>query len=152
MNKQLVKDLMTGEIITVTPKTSLKEAHRLMNNHRIRRLPVVDRDQVVGIITLGDVREAEPSGATSLTVWEINYLLSELTVQKVMTRNPTTVSPDDTVARAAGLMLEGRISGLPVVDDKGKIVGIISEADIFRYVVQEWGQTKLEQGELAVAA
>jgi CBS domain-containing protein len=95
--------------------------------------------RLVGIVTLGDVREAEPSDATSLSIWEINYLLAQLKVEKIMSQNPITISPNATIGEAAWLMLEYKISGLPVVDKAGGIVGIITESDIFRLVVQQWG-------------
>lgn len=138
MKKELVKDWMTQKVITITPDTPLPDAHRLMTEHRIRRLPVVKDDRLVGIVTLGDVREAEPSDATSLSIWEINYLLSKLTVEKLMTKNPIIISPDATLSQAAWTMLQYKISGLPVVDDAGRVVGIITESDIFRLVVKAW--------------
>ena len=138
MKKELVKNWMTREVITISSKTTLPEAHRLMDEYNIRRLPVVRDGLLIGIITLGDVREAEPSDATSLSIWEVNYLLSQLIVEKIMTKNPVTISPLATISEAAWAMLEYRISGLPVVDVEGRIVGIITESDIFRLVVQEW--------------
>jgi CBS domain-containing protein len=140
IKRELVKDWMTAEVITVHPDTSLAEAHKLMTQEEIRRLPVVDlKGHLVGIVTLGDVRAAEPSPATSLSVWELNYLLANLTVDKIMTRELVTVSPDFTIGEAALLMLENRVSGLPVVDDGGKVVGIITESDIFSMIVlNEW--------------
>jgi CBS domain-containing protein len=120
---------MTPNPITIVPKTTLPDAHRLMKESKIRRLPVVDRGQLVGIITLGDVREAQPSDATTLSIYELNYLLSKLTVDKLMTREPLTIRSDATIHKAARLMLEHKIGGLPVVDD-GRLVGIITESDI----------------------
>ncbi len=83
MKQDLVKHWMTREVITITPDTSLHEAHRLMTEKRIRRLPVVDRGKVVGIVTLGDVRSAEPSTASTLSVWEMNNLLAKLKVSEL---------------------------------------------------------------------
>ena len=142
MNKELVKDWMTDEVIMIGPKTTLPKAHELMMNHKIRRLPVVNPDgRLVGIITLGDVRGAEPSQATTLSVWELNYLLARLQVSKIMTRNPVTISPTSTIGEAARLMLDKKVSGLPVTDEGGAVVGIITESDIFRMVVRhEWGE------------
>lgn len=138
MKKELVKNWMTREVITITPETTLPQAHRLMTDYKIRRLPVLQNGVLVGIVTLGDVREAEPSDATSLSIWEVNYLLSQLTVEKIMTKNPITISPLATISEAAWAMLEYKVSGLPVVDVEGKVIGIITESDIFRLVVQEW--------------
>jgi CBS domain-containing protein len=128
---------MTGDVVTVAPDMRLTEAHRLMTDSQIRRLPVIKNERLVGIVTRGDIREAEPSSATSLTIWEMNYLISKLRVKDVMTRNPVTVPLEATIVDAARLMLEEKISGLPVVDDN-KVVGIITESDIFRMIVQTW--------------
>lgn len=135
MKDQLVQDWMTRDPITITGDTTLPHAHRLMQDHNIRRLPVVDEGVLVGIITLGDVREAEPSDATSLSIFELNYLLAKLPVSDIMTPDPITVTPITTIARAAQLMLEHKVGGLPVVD-RGKLVGIITESDIFRMLVK----------------
>jgi acetoin utilization protein AcuB len=138
MKNILVKDWMTKKVITVAPETSLPDAHRLMKINHIRRLPVVDKKgKILGIVTLGDIREASPSDATTLSVWELHYLLSKLTVGKIMTPNPITVKPDSTIRDAAKLMLENKIGGLPVVDEDNKVVGIITESDIFRLLVEE---------------
>jgi len=140
MKQELVKDWMTRNVVTITPDTTLPEAHRLMTEKRVRRLPVMRNDFLVGIITLGDVRGAEPSGATSLSIWELNYLLSQLKIEEIMTRNLITISPYATIGQAAETMLEYKVSGLPVVDGEMKPVGIITESDIFRMVVQGWHQ------------
>ncbi|MBE7554557.1 MAG: CBS domain-containing protein [Anaerolineales bacterium] len=138
MKKELVKDWMTREVITINSDMTLPEAHRLMTDHKIRRLPVIDNGRLVGIVTLGDVREAEPSSATSLSIWEVNYLLAKLKIGEIMTPKPLTISAEETIGQAARLMLEKKVSGLPVVDEKQHVIGIITESDIFRLVVQEW--------------
>ena len=140
--KELVKDWMTGDVITVASDMSLTEAHRLMTDNKIRRLPVVKNDHLVGIVTRGDVREARPSDATSLTIWEVNYLISKLKIKDIMAPNPISILPDATLAEAAQLMLDNKFSGLPVVDSNKKVIGIITESDIFRMVVQAWGKTE----------
>lgn len=134
MKDQLVQDWMTRDVIIADPNTTLPEAHRLMQENRIRRLPVVDDGKLVGIVTLGDVREASPSDATSLSIFELNYLLAQLQMHEIMTTDAITVTPLTTIARAAQLMMENKISGLPVVD-RAKLVGIITESDIFRMLV-----------------
>ncbi len=141
MTQELVKDWMTRDVVTVAPDMRLTEAHRLMTDQQIRRLPVVRNEHLVGIVTRGDIREAEPSSASSLTIWEMNYLIAKLRVKDVMTRKPVTVPVEATIAEAAQLMLEGKISGLPVVDNN-RVVGIITESDIFRMVVQTWDRTE----------
>jgi len=125
-------------VLTITPETSLKEAHEIMNQKRIRRLPVVTQGRVIGIVTLGDIRGAEPSQASSLSIWEVNDLLAKLKVSEIMTRNPATIHENENIGEAARFMLENKFSGLPVVDDAGHLVGIITESDIFRLVVNEW--------------
>ncbi len=141
MKQELVKSWMTKNVITIGVDTTLPEAHKLMAKHSIRRLPVIENGRLVGIVTRGDVREAEPSDATSLSIWEINYLLAKLRVEKIMTRQPVTISPEATIGEAAKLMLEKKISGLPVVDNQNQVIGIITESDIFRMVVQAWAET-----------
>lgn len=131
-----VREWMTSPVISVPPGTPISMAHQLMKDHGIRRLPVVDHNQVVGIITLGDVREASPSDATTLSIWEMNYLWAQLTVEKVMTRHVITARPDDLLLDIAQIMLDRKVSGLPVVDEHGYLVGIITESDIFRMLVQ----------------
>jgi acetoin utilization protein AcuB len=135
MKKLLVKDWMTPDPITISSDTTLPEAHRIMKENHIRRLPVVDDGRLVGIVTWGDIREASASDCTSLDVFELVYLLDTLPVRHFMTRNPVTVTPITPIARAAQLMLEHKIGGLPVVDHRGKLVGIITESDIFRVLV-----------------
>ena len=137
MQTQLVRDWMTPDPITVPGSTTLPEAHDLMKKHKIRRLLVVDDGELMGIVTLGDIRGAEPSEATSLSIFEIHYLLSRLTLDKIMTRNVIAASPNDPVGKAARLMYENKIAGLPVVDE-GRVVGIITESDVFRMVVELW--------------
>ncbi len=136
MKKVQVCDWMTPNPITIDIKTTLPEAHKLMKECHIRRLPVVDHGKVVGILTQGDIREASPSDATSLSIFELNYLLAKLNVEKIMTRDPITIAPGATIREAAQLMLEHKIGGLPVVENE-KLVGIITESDIFRVLVQE---------------
>lgn len=142
MDKEpLVREWMTDDPITIPKDTPIVDAHKIMTDNQIRRLPVVEADELVGIITLGDVRGAEPSEATSLSIWELNYLLSRLTVERVMSYPVVTVAPDTPVTDAAKLMLDNRIAGLPVME-RGRIVGIITESDIFRMVVAMWHAEK----------
>jgi CBS domain-containing protein len=146
MNTELVHYWMSPEPITISPDDTIGDADRLLHEYNIRRLPVVDDDlNLVGIVTLGDIREASASDATSLSVWELNYLLAKLKVKKVMTPDPITVYTTDAVTKAATLMLENKVSGLPVVTPAGgTLVGIITESDIFRLVVQAWDEPKPE--------
>ncbi|MEJ2555761.1 MAG: CBS domain-containing protein [Anaerolineae bacterium] len=140
MKQELVKDWMTRDVVAVTPRTTLPEAHRLMADNQIRRLPVMENGRLVGIVTRGDVRGAEASGATTLSIWELHYLLAKLKIEEIMTPDPVTISQGATISEAARVMLDYKISGLPVLDDDRKLVGIITESDIFRMVVQEWNK------------
>lgn len=132
----LVRNWMSKNVISVNPKTSLPEVHELMKSKKIRRLPVVDRDRLVGIVTLGDVREANASDASSLSIYELNYLLSRLSVDKIMTKDPLTIGPDAELYEAADMMLKHKIGGLPVMEN-GQLVGVITESDIFKALVYE---------------
>lgn len=140
MKCAMIREWMTPDPITVTPETTLPEAHRILAANSIRHLPVVRDGLLVGIVTLGDIRGAEPSGATSLSIWEVNYLLSQLLVEEIMTPRPITISADGTLGEAAQTMLRHKIGGLPVVDRDGTLVGIVTECDVFRLVVEDWLQ------------
>lgn len=132
----LVKDWMTTPVFTVKLLTPIAEAHQIMKERKVRRLPVMEGEELVGIVTIGDVREASPSNATTLSIWELNYLWAQLTVEKIMTRDVKTVSPETPIVDAAELMLEYKVSGLPVVEKSGKLVGILTESDVFRMLVK----------------
>ncbi len=136
MRKHYVKDWMTADPVTIDAHTTLPEANRLMKECNIRRLPVVDQGKLVGIVTLSDIREASPSNATALSIYELNYLLARLTVGEIMTRDPITIAPDTSIEAAARLMLDHKIGSLPVVQET-RVVGIITESDIFRMLVLE---------------
>lgn len=135
MKHLLVKDWMTTDVMVVEPSTPMLEAHKRMRENKIRRMPVCDSGQVVGIITRSDVRQAQPSDATSLNVWEINYLLAKLQVRDIMSKDVKTLHPEDTVKSAATLMYDNRIGALPVIDNEGKLAGIITESDVFRIMI-----------------
>jgi CBS domain-containing protein len=139
-----VQDWMTKNVVTVQPETSLPEADELMREHKIRRLPVVDSSgKLVGIVTKGDVREAKPSQATSLSIWELNYLIGKLKVKDFMTKTVVTVPAGASLGEVANLMLKYKISGIPVVDQVGHLVGMVTESDLFRMMVrQEWAEEK----------
>jgi acetoin utilization protein AcuB len=132
-----IRELMSGGLITVRRETPVLEARDLMVKERIRHLLVTDTDTrgtLVGIITDRDIRLNLPSKATSLSVWEINHLLTKLMVEQVMTQSVITVGPDRPAREAARLMLDYKIGALPVLDD-GRLVGIITETDIVRAFV-----------------
>jgi acetoin utilization protein AcuB len=131
-----VRDIMTAKPITVEPWTPMLEARQRMAEARIRHLVVVEDGRVVGIVTDRDIRLNMPSPATSLSVWEINYLLVRLTVGDVMSRSVIVVDSDRPVAEAARIMVEHKIGALPVVDDGG-LAGIVTESDFVRLAVRE---------------
>jgi acetoin utilization protein AcuB len=138
----LVKEWMSTPLITARPETTLLEAARRMRQHRIRRLPVVDpAGHLVGIISDRDIKEASPSKATTLDVHEHHYLFAELTVGDYMTRQVITVSPQDSVERAAAIMVRHKVTGLPVVEG-GRAVGMISQDDVSRVLTEATGVTQ----------
>jgi acetoin utilization protein AcuB len=129
----LVRDIMSVKPITVDPETLMLEARQRMMNGRIRHLVVTEDSRIVGIVTDRDIRLNLPSPATSLSVWEINFLLARLTVREVMTGSVVVVDPDRPAAEAARIMLDHKIGALPVVDG-GRLVGIVTESDFVRVV------------------
>jgi len=133
-----IKDVMTRNPITVESETLVLDAQRIMKENNIRRLPVVDKGKLVGIVTKHDLLEASPSPATSLSVFELNYLLSRMTVKEIMKKNPVTVTPDTPFEEALILGQEKKIGSFPVVE-KGKLVGITTESDIIRFVTRVLG-------------
>lgn len=136
----LVRERMTSPAVTVTPETPFQDALKLMRDKKFRRLPVVDATgKVVGIVSERDMLHASPSPATSLSVWEVNYLLWKLKVSDIMTHNVVTINQDVPVEDAANIMVSRKIGGLPVVDDKGVVVGVITETDIFKAFVEIMG-------------
>lgn len=137
MSKRTVREWMTPQVAVIAPETTLPDAHKLMQEYGIRRLPVVKDSKMVGIVTLSDIREAEPSDATSLSIWEMNYLLAKLTVKQIMSSPVITTAPEAQVGEAAKTMLDCKISALPVVDNAGRLVGIITESDVFRMLVSK---------------
>ena len=135
----LVKGWMTSDVMTIDEDTSMMKASQIMKENNIRRLPVMHKGKLVGMVTDRDIKEASPSKATTLDVHELYYLLSELKVKDIMSKNIFTIGPEETVEKAAVKMLEHRISGLPVVNDKGKVVGVITQGDIFKVLVSLTG-------------
>ncbi len=135
----LIKDWMAEDVMTVDENTSLMRATRIMKEKNIRRLPVVSHGKLIGIITDRDVKDASPSKTTTLDIHELYYLLSEMKVKDVMTNEPLTLSGKETLEKAALIMLNSRISGLPVVDDKGLLIGLLSETDVLRGFIHMTG-------------
>lgn len=135
-HNESVQDVMTWDALTISPGASLADAYNLMTENEVRRLPVVRGDELVGIVTLSDVLQA----VSALVVegdTETKLLLTSRRVQDVMSWNPVSCEPEDTIQEAAERMLEYQVSGLPVVQGQ-HVVGIITESDIFRLVVESW--------------
>ena len=136
----LVKERMTTPVIVVQVDTPFQEALKLMRDNKFRRLPVVDREGVlVGIVSERDLLHASPSPATTLSVWEINYLLWKLKVADIMTHHVLTIDPESPLEDAASLMVSRKIGGMPVVDGQNHVIGIITETDIFSAFVEMMG-------------
>ena len=133
----LVKDRMSTPPVTITADTVFRDALKLMHHRRFRRLPVVDDGgKLVGIVSERDLVHASPSHGPALSVWELNYLLSSVEIRQVMTANVITTTPETPIEDAARLMADNKIGGLPVVEDQKKVVGVITETDIFKAFVE----------------
>lgn len=135
----LVGERMSKPVITVRPETSMPEALDMMHKEHIRRLPVVNqRGEMVGIITETDLLKASPSEATSLSIYEVTYLLSKLTIDRLMTKKVITVTEDTPVEEAARIMADNHFSGLPVMRGKA-LVGMITETTLFHIFLEMLG-------------
>lgn len=136
----LVDNWMSTDVITLTADRSMMKAAKIMKDNNISRLPIVDEDgKLIGIVSDRDIKDASPSKATTLDMHELYYLLSEVKLRDIMTRKPATIKLGETVEKAAVLMLEGNFGGLPVVDDEGKVVGILTDTDVFKVIVEITG-------------
>lgn len=125
-----VKQFMTSQVFTVSPEDNIADTMALMREKKINRLPVVEKGKLVGIVTDGDLREVSPSPATTLSIFELNYLVAKTSVREIAVKKVMTCSPDTKLEDAAVLMRDHEIGSLPVLDN-GKLVGIITETDIF---------------------
>jgi acetoin utilization protein AcuB len=132
---------MTKNPISISPDTSILEAWKIMQESQVRRLLVMEKGKLVGIVTERDLRSVSPSQATSLSIFEINYLLEKLKVKDAMTPNPITVDADAPIEEAALIMRDNKISALPVIEN-GEVVGIITESDIFKAFIEMLGDGK----------
>ncbi len=135
----IIERRMTKNPVTCAPDMSIQDAADLMKKEHVHRLPVLDRNgMLIGVISEKDILKAAPSPASTLSAYETNYLLSKLTVKKIMSRNPVTVTKDTTVEDAAMLMLDQDLSCLPVLED-GFLVGIVSKSDLFKMLLESFG-------------
>jgi acetoin utilization protein AcuB len=142
----LVGERMSRPVITVSPDMPVVEALNLMKREHIRRTPVVKDGKLIGIVSNEDLLNASPSPATSLSVWEMNYLLSKITVREVMTRKVLTVNEDTPIEEAARIMVDNKIGGLPVMAANAKddrMIGIITETDLFKIFLELMGAREI---------
>lgn len=134
----LVRERMSKPVITIPPQMTVPDALNLMKQEHIRRLPVVERGKLVGIVTDKHLLSASPSPATSLSVWEITYLLSKLAVDRIMSRQVVTITEDTPLEEAARIMIDNKIGGLPVLRGD-QLVGIITESDLMKTFLEFMG-------------
>ena len=133
-----IRDLMSTNVVTVDEKTSIHDAKKIMDAHKIRRLPVMKRDKLVGLVTKHMLLEAAPSPANSLSIHELHYLLAKMTVKDIMVKNPYTISPDMPAEEALQLGQEMGYGAFPVVED-GRPAGVVTESDIVRLMTRVLG-------------
>ena len=138
----LVKNWMSKNVVTINEDDSMQDAMKLMKQHSIRMLPVLKNGVLVGVVTDRDLKRASASDATTLDVHELLYLISKIKVKNIMSKSPVAVSPDLTVEETAEILLNNKISGVPVVDEKGKVVGTITQTDLFRVLIALTGVGK----------
>lgn len=133
-----VGERMSRPVISVAPETPVHDAFAMFKKDHIRRAPVVKDGKLLGIVTENDLRNASPSPATTLSIWEMNYLISKVTVKQVMSKKVKTIDVDTPIEEAARIMTDSSIGGMPVTRD-GKIVGIITETDLFKIFLELMG-------------
>lgn len=138
----LVGERMSHPVINVRPDMPIADALNMMKREHIRRAPVIKDGKLVGIVSDKDLLNASPSPATSLSVWEMNYLLSKINIKDVMTKEVLTVTEDTPIEEAARIMADNKIGGLPVVR-KDNVVGIITETDLFKIFLELMGAREL---------
>lgn len=137
-----VSNRMTANPFTLTANATVADASEMMRTHKFRRLPIVENGKLVGIITDRDLREVSPSPATTLSIFELNYLLAKMMVKDIMKKDVLTIKENATIEEAALLMYKNKIGGLVVVDDKHAVIGVITETDIFKTFVDVMGITQ----------
>ena len=135
----LVKNWMSKNVILVNVNDSMHNAMKLMKENRIRMLPVMDKGELVGIITDRDIKRASASDATTLEIHELTYLMIRIKVADIMNKKPITVRFDHTLEETAEVLLNNKISGVPVMGDEGGVVGIITQTDLFRALISMTG-------------
>jgi acetoin utilization protein AcuB len=154
----LVGERMSKHVITISPDMPIAEALNMMKVEKVRRFPVVKEGKLLGLVSDKDLLNASPSPVSTLSIWEMNYLLNKITVSEVMVKNVLTVTEDTPIEQAARIMADNKIGGLPVMRDGG-VVGIITETDLFKMFLELLGAREMgirvtvlvaeKQGELA---
>ena len=135
----LIKDWMATSVLTIDENTSVMRATRMMKENKVRRLPVLSHGKLVGMITDRDLKEASPAKTNSLDIHELHYLLAEMKVKDVMTPKLVSLDYKETLEKAAIIMLQNKISGLPVMDEHDNLVGLLSETDVLRGFIHATG-------------
>jgi len=136
---KMVNEFMSLNLITISRYKSVYDAYETMKLNKIRRLPVVDGEKLIGIVSYSDVLEAKPPNINKdVTLWETNHIGARMIVDFIMTKKPVVTYQTDTIGHVAELMLNNKIGGLPVLDSSGKLVGLITESDIFKHLAQIW--------------
>ena len=138
----LVKDWMSKSVVTADVNDSMQDAMQRMKEKKISILPVIKKGKLVGVVTDRDLKRASASDATTLEVHELLFLITKIKVKEIMTQNPITIPFDFTVEEAAEVLLEKNISGAPVMDGKGEVIGIITKNDLFRVLISLTGVGK----------
>jgi len=134
-----VQNWMSSDIVKVDENTSIIRVSKILEENNIRHLPVTREDRLVGMITDQDVKEALPSKSATLNAHELYHLLAETKAKDIMKPDPITIRLDQTMEVAAVMMLEHRLTGIPVVTEQGDLVGIISQGDVFRVLISITG-------------
>jgi acetoin utilization protein AcuB len=137
-----VSNRMTANPFTLTANATVADASETMRTHKFRRLPIVENGKLVGIVTDRDLREVSPSPATTLSIFELNYLLAKMMVKDIMKKDVLTIHASSTIEEAALLMYKNKIGGLVVVDEHDSVIGVITETDIFKTFVDVMGITQ----------
>ncbi|MFO7666187.1 MAG: CBS and ACT domain-containing protein [Desulfobacterales bacterium] len=138
----LVKNWMSKRVITIDENESMQEAINLIKQHKINMLPVMKKGKLVGIITDRDLKKSSASDATTLDVHELMYLISKIKIKDIMSKKPVTIPPDFTIEETASVLLDNNISGAPVLDHDNQLIGIITQADIFKVIISLTGIVK----------
>lgn len=138
----LVKNWMSKKVMTIDENDSMQDAINLIKQHKINMLPVMKKGKLTGIVTDRDLKKASASDATTLDVHELMYLISKIKIKDIMSKKPVTVPFDFTIEETASMLLENNISGAPVVDNDKQLVGVITQADIFKVIISLTGIAK----------